>query len=291
VSTADVIREALRNTPRLTALVGTFVGFEGGMPLVDVGGGRIPVATFGGIFPIVNESCHVWFINGSPFLMGPTAPKPGIGTVTAVDGDLVTVQTDAGDVILPFYAGYSPAVDDIVKIDWSSAPAVAWVLSTQPDAEPAPPAPGGGTGESVQVFTAVDAGSHDPAYGWHLADVWASNSKIGAWFYGTKISDTVPASATILSVEMYMAPTKILGVPNLVAHANPVRPAGGLAISSANVPVGIAAGWVGLPIAFGQHLKAGGSSFGVGVNHGGFSKFASLAQDPMSGALRIRYKL
>lgn len=287
---ADDVADIAAEMPRVDARIGRFVGFDAGRPVVDVGGGRIPVGTFGSPFPEVNEACHVWFINGAPFLMGPTAPKPGVGTVTAVDGDWVTVESAAGVHVLPFWAGYSPAVDDIVKLDWNEVPAAAWVLSTQPEPVAPPPAPGGGGGASIQVFTAVDAGSWDARYGWHLADVWASNVKRGAWFYGTKIADTIPASATPTSIEVYMSPSQVQGAaPNFATHANPGRPGGAPAFTSGVTAVGITAGWVSLPLAFANALKAGGGSFGVGVNQGGFNKFRSLAQDPMSGALRIRY--
>jgi hypothetical protein len=40
-------------------------------------------------------------------------------------------------------------------------------------------------------------------------------------------------------------------------------------------------------ISIGNVLRNGGGSFGVGVDHGGYNIFPSLAQDGQSGALRI----
>lgn len=37
-------------------------------------------------------------------------------------------------------------------------------------------------------------------------------------------------------------------------------------------------------------LIAGGAYYGIGLNQGGFNKFASLAEDGFSGALRIKWK-
>lgn len=292
MSQATTVREALASASKITPIVGTFVGYESGKLIVDVGGGRIPVEPAGGIIPQINEDCWVWFINTTPFLMGPSIPKPGYGTVTAVSGDWVTVSTAVGSETLPFFAGYSPMVGDIVKIDWSELPAVAWVLSTQPDPVTPPPAPGVPSGEHVQVFTAVDAGSQNSSGGsWWQAQVWASNTTRGMWFYGTKLPDTIPSGAVILSVEIYVSLAQKFGAnPNFATHVYAGKPGGVAGFSSGNTPTAVANGWIGLPVSFGNSLKAGGGSRGVGCNQGGFNKFSSLAADPQSGALRIRYR-
>jgi hypothetical protein len=43
--------------------------------------------------------------------------------------------------------------------------------------------------------------------------------------------------------------------------------------------------WVTLPTTFGQYLS--NAVGGIGLAHGGTNSFRSLADDPMSGALRI----
>ena len=291
VDLSDDVAALAAGASTIDARLGAFVGIESGRALVDVGGGRIPVSTFGPIELEVNEACHVWFVNGVPFLMGPSALKPGFGTVTAVDGSWVTVLTSAGVHTGPFFSGYTPVVGNIVKIDWSYPAAVAWVLSAVPDEIAPPPAPGGSSGVKVQTFKAVAAGSQYRSGGaWWQPQVWASNSLRGIWVYGSKIPDTIPAGATIAKVEVYVSPAQIFGAdPNFATHVYKTLPGGVAGFASGDYPIPIKAGWVTLPVSFGNALKRGGGAFGIGVNQGGFNKFNSLAADPMSGALRIRY--
>lgn len=281
----DVMLALINAKTKVRTLVGTFVAATTTGCTVDVGGGRIP-ARFGTTYlPEVNESVNVWFVDDTAFVMGATVAKPSKGTVTAVASSLVTLNTDFGVVSAP-YLGSTPSAGQIMALRWHGGPVALGVMSTSPAAPTPPDPPSTSTGRHQDIFTAIDAGSWN-RNGWQQAQVWASDSYYGAWFYGSKIADTIPASASVAKVEIYLSIVSRFGnAPNFALHGYQTKAAGqpGYGAQQALTPT---AGWVTLPAAWGTALRSGGGSFGVGVNHGGKNIFRSLAQDGMSGALRI----
>lgn len=280
------IRRQLNDTPDVKRLPGTFISTDGVRAVVDVGGGRIP-ADLTGYLPEVNEAVWVLFINGVALVLGPTTPRPGRGTITgAPSGNLVPVSTIAGNFALPYASGLSLSAGQVVKIVWNDGGFVTAVMSTSPPPGTAGGDPGTGGADQIQVFTAIDSGSYDSR--WWTGQVYSSDSNIGAWFYGTKIADTIPDGAAIVSVEIYISPVQILyAPPNIGVHGSPTKPGGSVGVSSAT-PISVAAGWIGLPNSFGDYLKA--NYGGIGIAHGGYSIFNSLAADAQSGALRIHWR-
>lgn len=284
-SLSDEVLRQLGGKSTIRPLVGTFVSASATGYVIDVGGGRIPAAPGSLYLPEVNESVWVWFIDGSPFVMGPTVPKPDRGTVASVASGIVSLTTSLGQVSAP-YTGTTPSAGQIMKLAWHGGP-MASLMSTSPAGNTAPPAPGGGTSSHVDTFTAVDSGSFGSGR-WWTAQVYASDSNLGAWFYGTKISDTIPASAAVQKTEIYVPPgSQISGsAPNFATHTYASKPGGAPSLPVA-AAVGIAPGWVVLPNSIGIALKRGGGSLGVGLNQGGYNILRSLAQDGQSGAIRI----
>lgn len=298
-SDVDAIRKLIGEKSRVTPYVGRYVGADGSNALVDFGDQRFPVPFLTAFVPEIAEPVNVWSVDGSLFLVGPTQPKPGMGVVATVSGDLVSVVTDYGTFTMPYTA---PTVDtpppssgDTVGIDWSSG-AKCYRLSTSPDPVPPPPPPSGG-GSQVQTatFRAQDAGSTDRASArWWTDRPYASNSTFGAWFYGSQVKDTIPAGAQYVSLEFYVSyQQRQGGSPRFTLHNDQTK--GG-------VP-GMSAYWEWSPAEGFQKpvndataqswfnaLKAGGDRAGVGLNQGGFNVFRSLAQDGMSGALRISWR-
>lgn len=276
----------LNKKSSVTPLVGSFVSVNLGGCVVDVGGGRIP-AKFGSAYlPEINESVLVWFIDGTPYVMGPTTTKPGRGTVVSVSAGLVTLTTSIGPVTVPYAATVSPAAGQVMALMWQEGGFAVAVLSTSPPAGIAPPAANAGSAVHVDVFTAIDAGSRQSS-GWWTPKVYASDTNLSAWFYGTKIQDSLPAGTSVSNVEIYISAQQISGsAPIFALHPHQIRPAGAPSLSSSTA-IAVRPGWVGLPVAFGNALKSGGGSAGVGINHGGYSIFNSLTTDGQSGALRI----
>ncbi|AGW41748.1 nucleoside-diphosphate-sugar epimerase [Leifsonia xyli subsp. cynodontis DSM 46306] len=280
---------ALQGRARVKILQGTFVAQSTFGCNVDVGVGssssRIPAHLGTSFLPEVNEPVWVWNIDKQWFVTGPVASKPDRGTVVSVASGLVTLTTALGTTVIAPYTGPSPSAGQIMKLLWHGGP-FAMLMSTSPVPNTPPPAPGGGTTTHQDVFTAIDAGSYGSGR-WWTNQVYASDKNLGCWFYGTKTADTIPASATIQRVELYVSPERISGSPpNIAVHGYSAKPGDAPALATV-AAVAISGGWVTLPASIGNNLKAGGGYVGVGFNHGGYSILRSLAEDGFSGALRI----
>lgn len=237
-----------------------YVGAEGGQALVDMGDQRFPVPfASAGFVPQINEPVWVDGVDGSLFMTGPVAAKPGTGVVVTTGDPLVTVQTDFGDFAMPF-AGDQPTSGDTVGISWSTEP---WCvrLSTSVDPPPPPPAPvPPASGVKVAEFRAVDAGS-----------VGKGSSH---WWTPRPWSRIAAASPR-------------WGTHNLLWKS-------GAPVVSGSAEFDTGDGWVSFPWAadWFHGLKAGGSAAGIALNAQGTGQeeARSLAEDGMSGALRIRWR-
>lgn len=276
------LKKKLAQASKVTTLVGQFVGVENGEALVDAGGGRFPAALLGQL-PEVASDVHVWFVNGQPFIMGPTKLLPTTGTVTVVSGLTVTVSTVVGTFTLPFLSWYGPQVGDVVKIAWGDMPIVLGVPSTKLPDPVAPSAPPSSDSmRRVDTFTAIDSGSYNQR--WWQDEIWASDNNTGAAFYGTKITDTLKGR-TVDKFEVYISAIQIFGsAPNFITHTSARKPSGNVSVANTNA-VPVSNGWVTLPKSMGQAIVDNGG--GLGVNHGGYNKFRSINEDRQSFALRI----
>lgn len=266
-----------------------FVEMVDGVAYVDMASSRFVADTGTGYVPQVGETVQILSV-GSRHLMLPARALPGTGTVMTVSSGIVTVQTAAGQFSMP-HVGAAPTSGDLVGISWSETPFVIGKLSVQPEAPEPVPDPGGGTVRSA-TFLVTDTGSHNVgSSSYWQAQPWASNTTLGGWFYGTQIADTIPASAEMVSLEFYVAWASRYGASPVFGLHNLSNKAGELSFTTTAAwnPGG---GWQTPPnaSAWFNALKAGGGRRGVGLNHGGFNKFASRAQNAMTGALRISWK-
>lgn len=282
------VRRKLAALPDIGLLPGVFVASDGVRGTVDVGGGRIP-ADFAGYRPEVGEDIRILIINGTATILGPAKLKSGQGTVAAPpSGNLVKVTTEAGDITVPYAAGLSLSVGQQVKLGAANEGQFVFaVMSTSPTPAAPPPPPSGGGGLQTQIFNAIDAGSYRSGNGWWTAEVYASDTNDGAFFYGSKITDTIDDAATIKSIEIFISIRKSgPQAPNWGYHGSPTKPGGNVALSGlSSIP--ISNGWIALPVGFADYLKA--NAGGVGIHQGGYQILNSLAADPQSGALRISW--
>lgn len=268
----------------------TFVGVTGKSARVDMGDSRF-VCDFGsGYIPVVGESVRIWSV-GNQHLLFPAGPRPNVGTVMTVSATLASVSTSVGTLSMPF-AGTAPASGDRVGIVWSEDGPWCTSKLSSTVAPPGPvPDPGTGTVRSA-TFQVIDSGSTDRSQvRWWTGQPRAGNSTYGAWFYGTQIRDTIPAGATLVSLEFFVSWHQRSGAaPRFALHDSPTRwGIPGYGAYTAWNPDG---GWQTPPMAAAWFagLKAGGSFFGVGLNQGGDNIFSSRAQDAMTGALRISWR-
>ena len=283
----DVLLKAINERAKVRRVAGNYRGLDGLRAVVDFDGGRVPAHFATAWRPVVNDPVWVDIIDGVAWVVGPTAPHASDGTVVSVGGGLVIVSTDVGDVEATYDAGATLTAGQEVKLFSSGGYHVIGVKSSSPDAPPPDPGGGGAGGEVTQTFTAVDSGSFQS--GWWTNRVYASSSNEGCWFYGTKIRDTIPAGAVILGVEIFLDVEQVFGGdPIFTTHTHALKPGGSPGLSGGS-PVDIAGtGWYSLSTSFGDWLKSGGGSLGVGCNHGGYNIFAAVPGQ--SGALRIRYR-
>lgn len=284
------IQELVASRAKVTVWLGTFVGLNdaGTGVFCDIANGdatgRVPAQVMTPYRPEVNEQVQLLAIDGKFYLVGPALPKPGQGTVVSVTSDVATLATDVGNVAATFNAGLTLSASQIVKILWSDGPHVVGVLSTSPTPQTPPPSPTPGAVRHVDVFTAIDAGTFSGGRWWQ-AQPWASDTTLGAWFYGSKIRDTL-RGASVSKVEIWSSLAQRYGSsPNFATHPHASKPTSGPSVSSATPRAVADRQWIELPVAFGAFLAS--NVGGIALAHGGFNKFRSLAQDAQSGALRI----
>lgn len=278
----------LQQMPALDMSVGTFVDAStDGQVRVDFGDGPVPILSAGLFEPLPGDNVRVLRTSAGTVLLGPSLPRSAIGEVTATGTPALTVETSAGSAQLPYVTTYSPMVGDLVLIDWGSGGVVVGKVTAAPAGSYDPPA---GTPTEFQVeFRAFDSGSY--GFGrWWTPDVWVSISNIGCFFY-RGIADTIPDSAEILSVEIYLVefynefPTSLaeFGMHSLASKV------GVPSIDSATA-VAAGSGWRTLPASFGDQLKTGARK-GIGASVDGYHKFRSVASNAQSGMLRIKWRV
>jgi hypothetical protein len=290
---AELLLDSLDARTKFAIRKATFVGIDTGMALVDMGDSRFACDFGNGYVPVVGETVRIWSIGDQHFLF-PTGARPTVGTVLTVSATAASVSTSNGTISC-WYAGTAPTSGDRVGIVWSEdGPWCTSRLSSSPP-PPQPPPPDPGTVEPTvrsAEFRAIDAGSTDRSrVRWWTGQPRAGNSTYGAWFYGGQIKDTIPAGAQFVSMEFYAAWWQRSGAaPNFGLHADPFK---------AGVPnvVGTAAwspseGWNPMPYGadWFPNLIAGGPHYGIGLDQGGDNIFANLAQNAMSGAIRITWR-
>lgn len=278
----------LGSIPSLGMPVGVFVdSIAGGLVRVDFGEGPVPIVSAGLFEPLPGESVRVLRSSVGTVLLGPSAPRSSIGTVTATGTPKLTVDTSAGSKQLPYLTAYTPVVSDVVLIDWASGGVVVGKITSSPSGSYTPP-PAPEPEEQTVEFRAFDSGSYR-AGSWWTDDVWVSSTNTGCYFY-RGIADTIPDSAVIISVEIYLLefynefPGSLarFGLHNLSSKSSAPS-----IDSAASVPAG--SGWRSLPKSIGNQLKTG-SARGVGGTEDGYHKFRSVRSNPDSGKLRIKWR-
>jgi hypothetical protein len=293
---ATLILKLLAAKSTVSVQVGYFREMAGNRVVVDVGGGRIPADVATAFRPEPNEPVMLLFVDGLPTMLGPAVPKAGQGLVESVDGDYAIISTDMGSVRAPYPEGLLVAPGDLVKLLWSDGPFVVAVMSTTPAKPPVPPPPGGGGVSAHQAtFTAVQSGSWQlNGSRWSTPEPRASDGYLGAWHYGSKIADTIPASASVSGLEIFVESVSRFGsAPVFGLHSQQAQ--GGAPDVFDAFPWAVVDGWNSVPDAHRDvwfaALRAGGGKFGVVLNHGGVNRFASVGAEPQSGALRVSWSV
>lgn len=284
---SDEILASLDRKSRVQWVRGQFLSFDGPSAWVAVESERVSCDS-NGLVPEVGEWVVVEIVDGRAALRGLVLPRPGVGVVTSTDPLLVDMP-GRGETAVVAASGLSVDVGDTVAVVWGPPAYAVAVVAEAPVVNPPAPGPGN-VSVQTQIFQAVDAGSMNQSGGsWWQSQPWASSSTYGAWFYGSKIKDTIPAHAVIESVEINTQWASVYGGnPNFMLHQ--LASKSGTPVPVDTRPFPAVTGFMALPAEWGNALKAGGSQWGVGLNEGGWNKAKSLAQDEWSGALRITWR-
>jgi hypothetical protein len=286
--TARQIARVERKIPRVDSFAGVFVRMDEGLAVVNVGTETLRLQTEGWYPPLAGMPVRIQAMNGALRVTGPNLALNPRGTVTAVDGEWVTVLVDGVEHVLRYMGPYMPIETDDVVINWN----VPIVLGEESGA-PETAQPGTNPGVS-QSFTdlVVQATSSGRYYGGGLRgdDVWASPSNMGGWFYGGGLGALAGANVTRAEIYLPLYSDANYGGADQVMigrHPHPDRP-GTPPTLSATVALNPETGWVGLPGDWGNFFRDNPThGVGVWVPSSGFFKWRGVRDDPFSGALRF----
>lgn len=280
---------ALAAIPDQESLVGVFVSQTGVLATVVVGTSVVAVKV-ASQYPVApGVTVRLERRDGQLIMLGPAVPLAATGKVTATGSPTCTVEYPSGSGVtaqMGYNTAYTPTIGDDVLISWDAqGGTVVGKVSTVPGTvtppTPPPPAPT----KRRQTFTAIDSASYQSR--WWTPDVYASDGNIGAWWYGRKIRDTIPDSATITFAAIYLPLKQTYGdSPVIGVHTSETRPGGAVSFYTTS-PIEPRSGWVQIPNSYVDYLKA--NPGGIGWNHGGYSIWAGVGSDGLSGALDIAY--
>jgi len=290
VSAADHLAAALSNVPDLSIdIIGIYRGAEDELAIVDVGQARITIPSIGPALPFPGEEVRLLRAGTIVICLGPVSRRSPIGKVVSSTATFCNVEYPPGSGVtqqMGYPKGSNPAPGDAVLIDWLSGGVVATVLTAAPTPPaPPPPHPAPPAAQQTMVFTATGSGTYDPQTGsWARTEVWSEQQ--GAWFYGTKIADTIPDTATIRRVEIYTPLLTGGGTATIACHTSTIKPTTAVAAVGASTTVTVG-GWVRLPTGIGVFLQT--NTGGIAIS-GGTAHLRGVDTDGQSGALKIIYQ-
>jgi hypothetical protein len=297
VTSADDIANGFANIPSFATRIAVFSGVsaDGTQALVNLDDRQLTVPASGSYWPIVGDRVRLLRLDQTWLMLGSVQQRSSLGRVNAVGSPKCDIEYPQGSGVVEAMSmpkGATPEVGDLVVICWDgeAARTVVSIVSSQTD-QPKPPDPAGPPVEASgrQTFTAADSGSFQNGR-WWTNQVYASANNVSAFFYGSKIADTIPDEATIDSISVFLSPTRNSGnQPRIGTHGYTSNPGSAPTIGNL-VSLANASDWVALPTSFGDLLKTG-AQWGVGFDGAGFAIFKGTQQDGQAGALDITWHI
>lgn len=284
MTVAEQIAEASAARDTITTELGVFRQMVGPLAEVNVRGSTVLIPCDGFYPPIPGMSVRVSWINGSPSVTGPARPLNPRGKIVGTGSPKATVEVDGVNYLMYLVAGYTPAVNDVVQINWAFEGGLimgkvqGFETPPPPEAIAPPSQP-----FSDLVVRAENSGRYQAGAGWWGNDPWASASNVGLWTYGDRVRSAV-AGASNLVVDIYLPLVQELSGGQLAQHAHAALPSGAPTFGTRWTPP-TRNGWVRLPDGWGAYLASGGR--GIGVRNGGYTIWRGTQTDGLSGALRF----
>lgn len=265
---------------------GTFVRMSGRFAVVNIGTSTVTIPCVGFYPPVTGMAVRVDWVSGSPAVTGPVRPLSPLGKITATGSPRATVTVDGTAYLLYFRAGYTPALNDDVEINWATG--IIQGPVTGVNTPEAPGEAGGGSAPFTVTVRAANSGRYQSGSGWWGRAPWASSSNDGIWVYGNRVRDAV-GTGVVSRVDIYLPLIGEVGLASIGLHAHPSIPGGAPSIGSLSaMALGQRSGWRTLPGSFGAYLAAGGRGVGVlAPGGGGYTRWRGVDEDSLSGALRI----
>lgn len=295
MSAFDEVNRKLAGVPRVSSVVGEFVGMLGGLARVNVQGSLVEVRCDGWTPPIAGMPVRVESLNGLMRVVGPSRTLSPRGVVTeSLDGGVrAAVTVDGVPYVLPVVAPYAPVPTDVVVVNWFSGHVIGEEASA-PVVEEPPSAPS----ESTRPFAdflvyPTGSGKYDSntVQWWGGPEVWASNNNAGIWVYGGRLSTL--AGANVTGLEIFLPLIQTVGNVSVGLHSYSGIP-GGAPVLTDLVSLPARSGWVGNTDAFrfpswwGNHLRDNpNAGIGVSAPGGGYTRWRGVGQDSLSGVLRF----
>lgn len=294
-SSQERTTEALAELAPVESLPAVFVSQTGLFATVNQGTTSFAVRSVSQYPPIPGEAVRLERrSDGELVMLGPSMARPAVGKILATGTPQCTVEYPPGSGVsrqMPYSSSYTPTVNDLVSIKWENGGEVAYKLSALPTVTvPGQNGPVGPVDYHPDPFTAIDSGSQRGG-DWWTPTVRAGDPTSGGWFYGSKIKDTIPDGAVILSARIYLPVINDpYGYPAyLGTHTRASKPSSGPLAISGSYELPGHSGWVGIPTSFIDFLKANDGGLGF-VNGLGYTWWQSVAADGLSGALDIAYR-
>jgi hypothetical protein len=292
VSNSQLVARELARIPEVKTKLAILVERVGSRVVVNIGLTSVTLPFVGLYLPPVGHAVQMDYRDGRWVVSGPASPLPGEGTITTASTPRAVVTAWGVPYTLRHASSYTPVLNDLVGITWSADEGIIdGKLSAASGVTPPATNPGGGGLQTYHPpqFTAIDSGSWNGSR-WWTNDVYASASNDGAFFYGSKIRDTIPDSASIISCGVYI-PIRTINVNapgQMRLHLNATKPGGAPTFSGSASPIPATSGWHPVPNAWIDVLKSGNG--GIGFDGGGYWIIRGNGSDAQAGALDIYYQ-
>ncbi len=283
---AEAIAEIAARIPTVRRMTGRFVRMDGLLAVVEVGPGVYARARCVGWSTFIpGMVLQLQHDAGQLIATGPAKPLNPIGTVKVAGTPISTVTVDGVDYPMSRLATYTPRPGDVVVLDWSSA-TINGLRTTSPEPPPPVPPEGGGAEPLDLTVQAASSGNYWRGGGiWNSTDPRASTNNTGAWFYGSKISDSL-VGAALSGASVFLPAARQPGTVLLGLHPHLTQPGGQPTVSSATA-IPSATGWVPLPSGFAAALQSGAARGLTVQSSNGDNLWRGVPADPLSGAIRF----
>lgn len=282
---AEKLQRQLADVTSTRSEVAVFVKMDGRFAIINIGTSTITVPCVGFYPPVAGMPVRIDWVNGSPSLTGPVKPLNPLGRITATGAPRATVTVDGVAYSLFYRAGYTPAVNDDVEVNWATGVIQGKITGvTVPDVpNEVPPEPKG----FELVVRAEQSGRFDSGGRWGNSDPWASNTTRGLWTYNNRVKDALAGAVSINYVDIYLPLVREVGNVSIGLHEYGVLPGFFPVITDPlNLPLGSRGGWLRMPN-WAAFLALGQRGIGVYAPGGGYTVWNGVGTDPMSGALRF----